>query len=97
MGRDFVAKGEDCNCWDRVRYSLPCPCVISRCPRILPWDIVHERWRFESDGSMINTRNVKSTLSLTIYDSIDYEEFERENNTKKERDNDDTGKEGKWL
>lgn len=47
---NFVAKcGDDCMCWDRIRYLLPCPCVISRYPGELPLDIVHRRWRFEGD------------------------------------------------
>lgn len=47
----FVPKGDNCNCWDRIRYLLPCPCIISRYPGELPLSIVHNRWRFESDIS----------------------------------------------
>lgn len=50
LDQNFVSKGENCNCSDRVRYLLPCPCVISRHPGILPLDIAHKRWRFERDA-----------------------------------------------
>ncbi|KAG2191762.1 hypothetical protein INT47_010578 [Mucor saturninus] len=45
----FLSKGKDCNCWDSVRYNLPCPCIISINPGVLPLSIVDERWRFERD------------------------------------------------
>lgn len=48
---NFVSKGDNCNCWDRVNYSLPCPCVISRYPGELPLAIVDKRWWFEDNTS----------------------------------------------
>lgn len=49
MEEKFTPKDENCNCWDCIRYLLPCPCVIYRHPGVLPLEIVHERWRFEKD------------------------------------------------
>ncbi|KAI8327467.1 hypothetical protein BC941DRAFT_477526 [Chlamydoabsidia padenii] len=51
LQEDFVSKGENCNCWDRIRYLLPCPCIIHANPGELPLKIVHKRWRFEHDDS----------------------------------------------
>lgn len=56
MDKNFVPKGEDCNCWDRIRYLLPCPCLIHGCPDILPLDIVYKRWRFEEDEGKCKPR-----------------------------------------
>lgn len=59
LQHDFVTKGKNCDCWDRVRYLLPCPCIISVYPDVLPLSIVHKRWRFEHDESMpIRDRDV---------------------------------------
>ncbi|KAG2193120.1 hypothetical protein INT47_003111 [Mucor saturninus] len=49
MQDSFLSKGKDCNCWDRVRYNVPCPCIISNSPGVLPLSIVDEGWRFERD------------------------------------------------
>ncbi|KAI9270145.1 hypothetical protein EDC94DRAFT_656322 [Helicostylum pulchrum] len=45
----FISKCDNCNCWDRIRFKLPCPCIISISPLILPLSIVDGRWRFERD------------------------------------------------
>lgn len=54
---DFESKGENCNCWDRVEYKLPCACIIQANPGVLPLDIIDNRWRFERDESMYNNVN----------------------------------------
>ena len=47
----FVSKGENCNCWDRIRYKLPCECIIAANPGVLPLAIVDPRWRSKCDES----------------------------------------------
>lgn len=47
---DFKPRGKNCNCWDRVRYSLPCPCIISRHRDGIPLEIIDPRWRFDPDS-----------------------------------------------
>jgi hypothetical protein len=49
---DFVSKGANCKCWDRIRYKLPCSCVITANPEVLPLDIVDMRWRFGHDENL---------------------------------------------
>lgn len=49
LQENFASKGTNCNCWDKVNYMLPCPCVIHGHPGILLLNTVHPRWRFEFD------------------------------------------------
>ncbi|KAL0578115.1 hypothetical protein ABG067_008758, partial [Albugo candida] len=40
----FIPKGDDCNCFDRVNYNIPCPCIIHAHPGALPLSIIDQRW-----------------------------------------------------
>ena len=49
MEDNFVSKGDNCNCWDRLRYLLPCPCILSRYSGEIPLSIIHHRWLIDED------------------------------------------------
>ena len=54
---DFQSRGDDCDCWDRIEYKLPCACVIHANPGVLPLGIIDGRWMFERDESMYKNAN----------------------------------------
>ncbi|KAG2191822.1 hypothetical protein INT47_006653 [Mucor saturninus] len=82
MQDSFLSKGKDCNCWDRARYNLPCPCIISNNPGVLPLSIVDERWRFERDDdyeeAKENEDDCKATAENTSEKKNDEVNVEKE-------------------
>jgi hypothetical protein len=81
----FVSKGDNCDCWDRVRYLLPCPCIIHRYPGELPLEIVDQRWRFEYDESKYRTSSAGVSY-LHLDNLLDFEEIESEKATEPTED-----------
>lgn len=44
---DYISKGDNRTSWDRIRFKLSCPIIISATSKISPLFIVAESWRFE--------------------------------------------------
>ncbi|GAA5816263.1 hypothetical protein MFLAVUS_009789 [Mucor flavus] len=63
---DFISKGGNCDCCDRIRFNLPCHCIISDGPDILPLSIVDMHWRFERD----KTSGLKPTETAEVANAI---------------------------
>ena len=59
---DFVTRGDNCNCWDRVVYKLSCPCIIAKHQNVLPLDLIHRRWMIELDEDEIDEETGKSSF-----------------------------------
>lgn len=47
LDENFISKGTNCDCWDRIVYKLPCPCMIAEHQDVLPLGLIDRRWRIE--------------------------------------------------
>lgn len=59
---NFNSKGDNCDCWDRILYKLPCPCIISRHQDVLLCNLTDGHWKIEVDEAEVDKEIGKSVF-----------------------------------